>query len=155
MHNQEIFSLVLISGLLSNECLWQHQVKYLSEIAAISVVNPNQDSPDKMIKAILEAAPPKFALAGHSMGGWLCFEILRVAPSRVSKVCLLNTTARDDSLEKKARRQAMIERCRNGQFEEVISEIACFFTQNHHARQEVKNMFLNVGCETFIIKKKQ
>lgn len=141
--------LVLISGLLSNEYLWRHQVKYLNEITAISFFNPNQDNTKEMVEAILKEAPPTFALAGHSMGGWLCLEILRVAPSRVSKVCLLNTTARDDSEEKKAKRQAMIARCREGQFEEIINEITPFFTENPAVRREVEKMFLDVGCEAF------
>ena len=63
----------------------------------ISVISAIQDTPQKMIQAILDEAPPKFALAGHSMGGWLCLEIMRVAPSRVSKLCLLNTTKEMDS----------------------------------------------------------
>lgn len=146
--------LILISGLLSNGSLWQHQVQYLSEVAAISVFNPDQDSPDKMVEAILKSAPPKFALAGHSMGGWLSLEILRVAPSRVLKVCLLNTTAREDSQEKKARRQAMIERSKAGQFEEVVDEVVDFLTYNHQVRGEVKKMFLDVGCDAFINQEK-
>jgi len=68
MH-KEIYFLVLIPGLLSNERLWQHQLKYLSELATISAFNPSQDSPNKMVEAILQMAPPTFALAGHSMGG--------------------------------------------------------------------------------------
>lgn len=92
--------LVLISGLLSNESLWHHQIRHLSDIASIQVISPSQDTPKKMIQAILDQAPPIFALAGHSMGGWLSLEVMRAEPSRVSRLCLLNTTARDDSEEK-------------------------------------------------------
>ncbi len=108
--------LVLISGLLSNESLWQHQTRHLSDIASIQVLSPSQDTPKKMIQAILEQAPPEFALAGHSMGGWLCLEIMRTAPSRVSRLCLLNTTARNDSEEKRLARQQMILKAEKGQF---------------------------------------
>ncbi|HEY5235437.1 MAG TPA: hypothetical protein VIJ14_04600, partial [Rhabdochlamydiaceae bacterium] len=59
--------LVLLSGLLSNESLWQHQMGHLSDIASIQVISPSKDTPKKMIQAILDQAPPKFALAGHSM----------------------------------------------------------------------------------------
>lgn len=142
--------LVLVSGLLSNESLWQHQVKHLSEIADIQIFCPNQNTSDKMVEGILKAAPPKFALAGHSMGGWLCMEILRSAPSRVSKVCFLNTTSRGDSKEKKARRQEMIIKSREGRFEEMIRETAVFFTKNPLVKQKVENMFLDVGSQTFI-----
>lgn len=142
--------LVLISGLLSNEYLWQHQVRHLNKIAEIQIFSPSQNNPDKMLEAFLQVAPPKFALAGHSMGGWLCLEILRAVPSRVSKVCLLNTSARDDSKEKKAKRQEMIVRGREGHFEEIVGEIAHIFTQNPRVKQKIEKMFLDVGCETFI-----
>jgi len=142
--------LVLISGLLSNASLWQHQARHLDEIAEIEIFSPTQNSSDKMVEAFLKVAPPKFALAGHSMGGWLCIEILRAAPSRVTKLCLLNTSARDDSNEKKIRRQEMILRSSKGQFKEITRDIAGLFTQNPLIKQEVENMFLDVGCETFI-----
>lgn len=142
--------LVLVSGLLSNESLWQHQVKHLSEIASIQVVSPSQNSCEKMVQAILDVAPPKFALAGHSMGGWLCLEIMRRAPLRVSKLCLLNTTARSDSKEKRAKRQEMILRAKEGHFHEIVEELADRLVYNSHVVKDVKKMFLEVGSEVFI-----
>jgi pimeloyl-ACP methyl ester carboxylesterase len=43
---------------------------------------------------ILAAAPPRFALAGLSMGGYIALEIMRQAPERVAKLALLDTPAR-------------------------------------------------------------
>ncbi|MEC7839770.1 MAG: alpha/beta hydrolase [Chlamydiota bacterium] len=142
--------LVLISGLLSNEFLWKHQAKHLSEIAEIHIFSPTENSSEKMIEHILKTAPPKFALAGHSMRGWLCFEVLRAAPSRVSKVCLINTSARDDSMAKRENRQKMIKRSREGQFQEITKEISDFFIQNPLLKQQVEKMFIDVGCHSFI-----
>lgn len=46
----------------------------------------------RMAEIALDAAPPgRFALAGHSMGGRVAFEVLRQAPGRVSRVALLST----------------------------------------------------------------
>src|SRR5579872_7198589 len=136
--------LVLISGLLSNESLWQHQTRHLSDIASIQVLSPSQDTPKKMIQAILEQAPPEFALAGHSMGGWLCLEIMRTAPSRVSKLCLLNTTARNDSEEKKLARQQMILKAEKGQFNEVVKGLVEKLVFNPLVKKDVEKMFLEV-----------
>src|SRR3954470_23983335 len=36
-----------------------------------------------MAEAILADAPPTFALCGHSLGGYVCFELIRRAPERV------------------------------------------------------------------------
>lgn len=142
--------LVLLSGLLSNQVLWRHQVRHLSDIASVQVISPIQDTPEKMVQTILEEAPPTFALAGHSMGGWLCLEVMRAAPSRVSQLCLLNTTARIDSEEKKSRRQKMILKAEKGQFQEIVEEIVERFVFNPLVKNDVKNMFLDVGKKVFI-----
>ena len=42
-------------------------------------------------EAILEEAPRRFSLAAFSMGGYIAFEILRRAPERVDRLCLLAT----------------------------------------------------------------
>ncbi len=142
--------LVLVPGLLSNEDLWRHQARHLSEIATIHIASPIQNTPEKMVEAVLEIAPPTFALAGHSMGGWLCLEIMRAAPSRVSKLCLLSTTARSDSDEKKERRKAMILSAEEGGFQGIVDKIAASFVYNLSCKDDVINMFLAVGQETFI-----
>ena len=102
--------LVLLPGLSSNKRLWQHQVRYLNDIASIQIIPAVQDTPEKMVQVILDEAPPRFALAGHSMGGWLCLEFMRAASSRVTQLCLINTTARMDSEEKTNRRKTMIQK---------------------------------------------
>jgi len=58
--------------------------------------------------AILVAAPPRFALAGISMGGYVCLEIMRQAPERVIKLALLNTSARPDTPEQVTLRRALV-----------------------------------------------
>jgi pimeloyl-ACP methyl ester carboxylesterase len=146
--------LVLISGLLSNESLWQHQTRHLSDIASIQVLSPSQDTPKKMIQAILDQAPPRFALAGHSMGGWLCLEIMRTAPSRVSRLCLLNTTARMDSEEKRLARQQMILKAEKGQFNEVVKGLVEKLVFNSLVKKDVEKMFLEVGKEAFVHQEK-
>jgi len=146
--------LVLISGLLSNKSLWQHQICHLSEIASIQVISPFQNTAEEMIQAILDAAPPTFALAGHSMGGWLCLEVMRAAPSRVSQLCLLNTTVRMDPKEKLIKRQKMILKAEKGQFQEVVKELIENFVFNPLVKNDVENMFLDVGKEAFIHQEK-
>lgn len=120
--------LVLLSGLLSNKSLWNHQKRHLDDIAAIQIISPTQNTPQKMVQAILEEAPPKFALAGHSMGGWLCLEIMRTAPFRVSQLCLLNTTSRMDSEEKRTKRQKMILEAEQGHFKEIAALLRFWLT---------------------------
>ena len=63
------------------------------------------DNMGAIARRILAEAPPRFALAGHSMGGYIAFEIMRQAPDRVAKLALINTQARPDTPEATARRR--------------------------------------------------
>ncbi len=73
-------------------------------------------------KTILADAPPKFALVGFSMGGYIAFEILRQAPERVLKLGLLDTSARPDSEESTANRRRLIALAQKGKFLETIDQ---------------------------------
>jgi pimeloyl-ACP methyl ester carboxylesterase len=44
-----------------------------------------------MARHVLDVAPERFAVAGHSMGGRVALEIMRAAPRRVTGLALLNT----------------------------------------------------------------
>jgi pimeloyl-ACP methyl ester carboxylesterase len=44
-----------------------------------------------MARTILESAPARFALAGHSMGGRIAIEVVRIAPERVTALGLFDT----------------------------------------------------------------
>ncbi len=59
-------------------------------------------------RSILEQAPPTFALAGLSMGGYISYAIVRQAPDRVERLALLDTGVRADAPERRARRLELI-----------------------------------------------
>lgn len=141
-------SVVLLSGLLSDEWVWRHQVACLGKAAL--VINSYDNTPEKMIKAILARAPERFALVGHSMGGWLALEVMRHAPERVTRLALVNTTSASDSQEKRDRRLAMIEEVKKGHFEQVIDRLMDFFVYNPAVKAEVRQMFMRVGPKAFI-----
>jgi pimeloyl-ACP methyl ester carboxylesterase len=44
-----------------------------------------------MAQQILDTAPSQFHLAGHSMGGRVALEVVRIAPERVRRLALLGT----------------------------------------------------------------
>jgi pimeloyl-ACP methyl ester carboxylesterase len=84
--------LVLIPGLLCDATVWPNQRAALEDIADVRVADHGlQDSLTGMARAILAAAPPRFAIAGHSMGGRVAFEVYRAAPERISGVALMDT----------------------------------------------------------------
>src|SRR3979409_529072 len=74
------------------------------------------DNMGAIARRILAEAPPRFARAGPTVGGYIAFEIMRQAPQRVAKLALINTQARPDTAEATARRQGMIARAPSGGF---------------------------------------
>lgn len=109
--------LFLLPGLLCDEALWAHQVRNLSDVADCTVADLTQaDSMDALANSVLAQAPDRFALAGLSMGGYVAFEILRQAPERVTRLCLVDSSARPDTVEQRQRREAMLKLARIGKF---------------------------------------
>jgi pimeloyl-ACP methyl ester carboxylesterase len=101
--------LVLIPGLLCSPALYADQVASLTDVADIQVADHTRhDTMAAIATAILAKAPPKFALAGLSMGGYLAFEIMRQAPERVTKLALLDTNALPDPPERASVRRALV-----------------------------------------------
>lgn len=47
-----------------------------------------------MADHVLDVAPQRFSIAGHSLGGWVAQEVAARAPERVSKLFLCDTWAR-------------------------------------------------------------
>src|SRR6266404_6853844 len=78
------------------------------------------DNMGAIARRILAEAPPRFALAGHSMGGYIAFEIMRQAPDRVAKLALINTQARADTPEAVQRRRGQIAAVEAGGFSNGI-----------------------------------
>jgi pimeloyl-ACP methyl ester carboxylesterase len=102
-------NLVLIPGLLCSPALWAPQIRALSDIADVAVADHTRhDSMREIATAILAAAPPRFALAGLSMGGYIAYEIIRQAAERVSQVALLDTGTRADAPERREGRFRLI-----------------------------------------------
>jgi pimeloyl-ACP methyl ester carboxylesterase len=84
--------LVLVPGLLCDEIVWAHQSDALADIADIQIAtNGARDSLVAMAEAIIAQAPPRFAVAGHSMGGRVALEVVRRVPERVIALALLDT----------------------------------------------------------------
>jgi len=71
---------------------------------------------------ILAAAPPRFALAGLSMGVIIALELVRQAPARVARLALLDGRAVQDDEETKASRRSYIEMARSGRFMEITRD---------------------------------
>src|SRR6201995_1943387 len=85
-------SVALLSGLLCDETFWSDIPQRLAGIAEIQVISfRGFSSIPAMAQHVLDIAPQRFAVAGHSMGGRVALEIMRAAPGRITGLALLNT----------------------------------------------------------------
>jgi pimeloyl-ACP methyl ester carboxylesterase len=84
--------LLLVPGLMCDHASWAPMLPYLdAHIAHTTIDHGDADSLVVMAKRILESAPAVFDLAGHSMGGRVALEVMRLAPQRVRRLALLGT----------------------------------------------------------------
>lgn len=85
-------TVVFLPGLLCDRAVWEPQIATLSARYDCVVADyGGADSLTAMAESALVSAPPRFALAGHSMGGRVALEVMRSAPQRVTRLALLDT----------------------------------------------------------------
>jgi pimeloyl-ACP methyl ester carboxylesterase len=149
--------LLLLPGLLCDARLWRDALPALAGLAAPRVADlTRSDSLAGMAADALAlmADVPVFALAGLSMGGYVALEIMRQAPARVSRLALLDTSARADTPEQTARRRGLIELSAKGEFRGVTPRLLPLLV--HPARvesplaAEVMAMAERVGPAAFL-----
>lgn len=103
-------NIVLLPGLLNDASVFADQVTALSTMAGAEVGDLSvAETIPEMAESVLKLASAKhFVLIGLSLGGYVAFEIMRQAPKRVVGLVLLDTTARPDTPEASAKREALI-----------------------------------------------
>ena len=149
-------SLVLVPGLQCDAALWSHQEAALSDIAQVTVADVTaEDTIEGMARAVLSAAPERFALAGLSMGGYVAQDIMRRAPERVSRLALISTTPGIDTPAAAQQRQDLIRLSRRGRFIGISAQRLHFLIHpdrlnDHDLTTTVQTMAKRVGRETFI-----
>ncbi len=147
--------ILLIPGLLCSEEIFAPQLPALWPYGPVMIAQTlTGDTLADMAARILADAPPRFALVGVSMGGYLAFEILRQARERVAKLALVCTSARPDTPEQTAGRRKMVEQARAVGFERFCALGADALTHPSRKGEPELNaismrMGLAVGLEAF------
>jgi pimeloyl-ACP methyl ester carboxylesterase len=114
---------ILVPGLNCSARLYAEQIPALWQFGPVTVADHRRDdSMAAMARRILADAPPRFALAGLSMGGYLAFEILRQAADRVARLALLDTGAGAEVPERTAQRKPLIALAQQGRFAEITED---------------------------------
>lgn len=99
-------TILLIPGLTCDARFWAHQRRALSGFGEVVVPRlGDHDSITAMAEAILSDTAGPLDVVGHSMGGRVAFDIVRIAPARVRSLAVLDTGAHPaDDDEPEARR---------------------------------------------------
>jgi pimeloyl-ACP methyl ester carboxylesterase len=114
---------VLVPGLNCSARLYAEQIPALWQFGQVTVADHRRDdSITAIARRILADAPPRFALAGLSMGGYIAFEILRQAADRVARLALLDTGAGAEVPERTAQRKPLIALAQQGRFAEITDD---------------------------------
>jgi len=148
--------LILIPGLICTDALWAPQIAALSDIAEITVADHRRhDAIADIAAALLQSAPPRFALAGLSMGGYVALEVMGQAPHRVTNLALLDTSARADDPAKQAERRALIDQAGMGRFRGVSDRLLPLFVHPERLKDKalgdiVYRMAEETGRDAFI-----
>jgi pimeloyl-ACP methyl ester carboxylesterase len=152
--------IVLVPGLLCSARVYGPQIPALWQFGPIMIADHRRDAEMATIAArILADAPPRFALAGLSMGGYIAFAMLRHAPERIAKLALLDTSARPDTPEQSASREKFIAMAESGKLAEVVEILTQrFLHRSRHndeaLRRAVRDMATDTGAEAFVHQQK-
>jgi pimeloyl-ACP methyl ester carboxylesterase len=150
MSDTEPLPTVLVPGLTCSARLYAEQIPALWQFGPVMIADHTRDDSMATIsRRILAAAPPRFALAGLSMGGYIAFEIMRQAAGRVAKLALLDTGARADTAEQSARRRVLMTMTEQGRYAEVPDlAFPLYVHRKRHSDDVLKNIVRTMAQET-------
>jgi len=140
--------LLLLPGLAADERMWRGVLPHMPEALRPVVATAHQDVTlhtieDFAARLLAQHAGP-LLLAGASMGGMIAMEAARQAPERVAGLALLGTTARPETPDMRALREAAIELFEQGRLREVIEpNVALAFHPDNATRPGLVQVYLD------------
>lgn len=140
--------LLLVPGMMCDRRLWSAQVSALAPLAAPQVADiTGRATIDALAADVLAWAPPKFSLAGLSMGGIVAMEMLRQAPARVARLALLDTNHRAELPERRDLRLAQIRRALDGGLRRLLIEEMkpLYLAPENRARNDILDTVLEMA----------
>jgi len=113
--------LVMLPGLICDASIYAPQSAAFSDSLAVEGYGLC-DSLLGMADIVLEQAPERFALFGHSMGGRIALEVYRKAPERGTHLALVSTGIHPVGANEPANRAALQQVGHDNGFEALVDE---------------------------------
>ncbi len=147
--------LVLIPGMMCDARLYGPQMAALGRRTVLHAPCTEAETMAGLARAVLAVAPPRFALAGLSMGGIVAMEVLRQAPERVERLALLDTNPLAELPKHQARRLPQIAAVESGRLREVMrDEMKPLYLAEGPDKPAIlalcMDMALSLGSEVFV-----
>ena len=117
--------LILLAGQLGDVSIWDEVAGELTPATSCMALRIDlDDTIEGMAASVLAAAPARFALAGHSLGGIVALQVYRTAPERVTRLALLHCSGRAGSPEQIEFWTELLRRLDAGEFRAVVDDLA-------------------------------
>lgn len=148
--------LVLLPGMMCDGRLFGPQIAALGLTRTIHLAPlTNHDTTAGLAAEVLAQAPPRFALAGLSMGGIVAMEVVSQSPERVERLALLDTNPRAELPEVREKRAPQMEKVKSGHLRAVMrDEMKPNYLVDGPSKQAVMDicmaMAMDLGPEVFI-----
>ena len=142
-------ALVVVPGILEDEESWREALAPLG--LAVTVAANRGESINAMAASLLERAPDRFVLLGHSLGGYVAQAAALARPDRIAGLVLISTSARAETEASRAGRAALVAAARTD-FAGVVARLAraALAPANRAAcLRQVEAMMLAGGAERF------
>lgn len=148
--------LVLIPGMMCDARLFAPQIEAFSSRWPLHLPSVGTARTiEGQAAELLEQAPPRFALAGLSMGGIIAMQIMVQAPEPVERLALMDTNPWPDSAETRTNRDRQMALVRQGGLAEVMrDEMKPNYLADGPGRDRILDlcmeMALSLGDEVFV-----
>lgn len=113
--------LVLLPGMMCDARMFGPQIAELSADMAVMAAPVTQgERIEEIASGLLDLMPKRFAVAGQGLGGIVAMELLRRAPDRITRICLMGTNPLAETPVDAANREPQIVKVRSGRLLEVM-----------------------------------
>jgi len=143
-------AVVLLHGFLENKTMWKDLAPILAEknrVISIDLLGHgateclgyvhSMEENAEMVKSVLSHLRiRKAVIIGHSMGGYVALALAELYPLIIKGIVLLNSTAKEDSEERKTNRDRAINAVKQNYINFVRMSIANLFSENNRDRLE-------------------
>lgn len=141
-------ALVFLHGFLENSTIWNPFIPKLNKnhrVVCIDLLGHGQTdclgyihTMEAMAEAVFAVLKhlklKKYVLFGHSMGGYVALALAEKYPGNLKGLCLINSTSRADSEERKLNRERAIEVVKENHKIFISMSIANLFAENNRGK---------------------